>query len=110
MIRLGQAIAATMGCTLAAGFAGGVVGASVGSFAPGFVHWLEHFGPARNAYDPTQFGLGLGIVSGLFLGASVGSFLVMGLAWRDAWLERSGISIASHRKAVDESFAIAERA
>ena len=110
MIRLGQAIAATMGCTIAAGFAGGVVGASVGSFAPGFVLWLEEFGPSRNAFDPAQFGLGLGIVSGLFLGASVGSFLVMGLAWRDAWLARWGISIETHRKVVDESFAAAERA
>jgi hypothetical protein len=109
MIRFGQAIAATMGCTIAAGFAGGVVGASVGSFAPGFVLWLEEFGPSRNAFDPTQFGLGLGIVSGLFLGASVGSFLVMVLAWRDAWLMRWGISNTTKRRSIDESFAFAER-
>ena len=46
---------------------------------------------ARAQIDPTEFGFGLGIVSGLFLGAGTGVFLVCVLALRDAWLARSGI-------------------
>ncbi len=90
MIRLTQAIVAVMACTVASGVAGGIVGVSVGTFAPSFVIWLERFGPG-GAFDPAEFGLGLGIVSGLFFGAGVGAFLVLGFAWRDAWLARAGI-------------------
>jgi hypothetical protein len=90
MIRLTQAIVAVMACTVASGAAGGIVGATVGTFAPGFVLWLEGMGPGGR-FDPAEFGLGLGIVSGLFFGAGVGSLLVLGLAWRDAWLARAGI-------------------
>jgi len=94
MIQLTQAIVAVMACTVASGVVGGIVGASVGTFAPSFVLWLQHL-PGPNAgpvFDPAEFGLGLGIVSGLFFGAGVGSLLVLGLAWRDAWLARAGVS------------------
>lgn len=94
MIRLTQAIAAVMGCTIASGLAGGIVGAAVGRFAPSFVAWIHAplgDGPAQ-VFDPTEFGLGLGVVSGLFLGAASGLFLVMVLAFRDAWLIRAGIA------------------
>jgi hypothetical protein len=92
MIQLTQAIAAVMSCTLAAGTAGGIVGAAVGRLAPTFVRWL--YGPSGVAaaqVDPTEFGFGLGVVSGLFLGAGTGVFLVCVLALRDAWLARAGI-------------------
>lgn len=92
MIRLSQAIVAVMSCTLAAGAAGGIVGAAVGRLAPGFVRWLCSPGAAGAQIDPTEFGFGLGIVSGLFLGAGTGVFLVCVLALRDAWLARSGIA------------------
>ena len=92
MIRLSQAIVAVMSCTLAAGAAGGIVGAAVGRLAPGFVRWLCSPGGAGAQIDPTEFGFGLGIVSGLFLGAGTGVFLVCVLALRDAWLARSGIA------------------
>ena len=96
MIRLTQAIVAVMACTVASGVAGGIVGVSVGTFAPSFVIWLQTLpGPGAGAgpvFDPAEFGLGLGIVSGLFFGAGVGSLLVLGLAWRDAWLARAGLS------------------
>lgn len=94
MIRLPQAIVAVMACTLASGVAGGVVGAAVGRFAPSFVAWLHTpvpgVGPAQ--FDPTEFGFGLGVVCGLFLGAGTGVFLVVVLTLRDAWLARAGIS------------------
>jgi hypothetical protein len=92
MIRLTQAIVAVMSCTLAAGAAGGIVGAAVGRIAPTFVRWLFSPGAAGAGIDPTEFGFGLGVVSGLFLGAGTGVFLVCVLAIRDAWLYRSGIS------------------
>ena len=100
MIRLPQAIVAVMACTLASGFAGGVVGATVGRFAPSFVAWLHSpaagIGPQN--FDPTEFGFGLGVVCGLFLGAGTGLFLVVVLTLRDAWLARAGIASAKERE------------
>lgn len=96
MIRLTQAIVSVMASTVASGFAGGVVGATVGRFAPSFVTWLHspdaRFGPAN--IDTTEFGFGLGMICGLFMGAGTGLFLVVVLTLRDAWLVRSGISMA----------------
>ena len=81
-----------MTSTVASGVAGGIVGVSVGTFAPSFVLWLQSLPGPGPVFDPAEFGLGLGIVSGLFFGAGVGSLLVLGLAWRDAWLARAGVS------------------
>lgn len=93
MIRLPQAIAAVIGCTLASGVAGGIVGAAVGRFAPSFVAWLHS--PVANApgaaFEPVEFGLGLGVVCGLLLGSVASVFLVVVLVIRDAWLARPGI-------------------
>lgn len=91
MIRLPQAIVAVMACTVASGFAGGVVGAAVGRLAPSFVAWLHSPAGGAQALDPTEFGFGLGVVSGLFLGAGTGLFLVVVLTLRDAWLARAGV-------------------
>ena len=91
MIRLPQAIVAVMSCTLASGAAGGIVGAAVGRLAPSFVRWL--YAPGRAApVDPTEFGFGLGLVSGLLMGAGTGLFLVCVLTLRDAWLARHGLA------------------
>ena len=84
MIRLPQAIAAVIACTLASGAAGGIVGAAVGRLAPSFVQWLHS--PVRGERDPVEFGFGLGVVCGLLMGAAAGVFLVCVLALRDAWL------------------------
>jgi hypothetical protein len=96
MIRMSQAIVSVMACTLAAGAAGGVVGAAVGRVAPSFVSWIAgpfgHGGAAP--FDPTEFGFGLGAVSGLLLGAGTGLFLVAVLTLRDAWLARAGINLS----------------
>lgn len=93
MIRLTQAIVSVMACTMASGVAGGIVGATVGRLAPSFVAWLHSPGMQNGmgGVDPTEFGFGLGVVSGLFLGAGTGLFLVVVLTIRDAWLARSGI-------------------
>ncbi len=91
MIRLTQAIVAVMSCTLVGGLSGGIVGAAVGRLAPSFVRWLYSPGGAGAQVDPTEFGFGLGVVSGLFLGTGTGVFLVCVLALRDAWLARSGL-------------------
>jgi len=92
MMRLTQAIVAVMACTVASGVAGGVVGLAVGTFAPSFVHWIQDLPKGNPPFDPAEFGLGLGIVSGLFFGAAVGSFLVAVIAFRDAWLARAGLT------------------
>src|SRR6478752_7034197 len=102
MIRLTQAIVAVMSCTLAAGAAGGIVGAAVGRLAPSFVRWLVSPGGGGNV-DPTEFGFGLGIVSGLFMGVGTGVFLVCVLTLRDAWLARGGTYHVHHGK-VEEPF------
>lgn len=99
MIRLSQAIVSVMSCTLAAGAAGGIVGAAVGRLAPTFVRWLVSPGGGGNI-DPTEFGFGLGVVSGLFLGVGTGVFLVCVLTLRDAWLIRSGVD-PGHRGSDD---------
>jgi hypothetical protein len=103
MIRLPQAIAAVMACTLASGAAGGIVGAAVGRFAPSFVLWLHSPGMNRMPapFDPTEFGFGLGVVCGLFLGAGAGLFLVMILTLRDAWLARAGIILPEPGRAAE---------
>ena len=92
MIRLTQAIVAVMACTVASGGAGGVVGLAVGTFAPSFVLWIQDLPKGNPPLDPAEFGLGLGVVSGLFFGAAVGSFLVAVIAFRDAWLARAGLT------------------
>jgi hypothetical protein len=103
MIRLTQAIVAVMACTVASGVAGGVVGLAVGTFAPGFVLWLQDLPKGNPAFEPTEFGLGLGIVSGLFFGAAVGAFLVAVIAFRDAWLARAGLTPESLRAKREEA-------
>jgi len=100
MIRLTQAIVSVMSCTMASGAAGGVVGATVGRLAPSFVAWLhsptDGNGPVN--FDPTEFGFGLGVVCGLFMGAATGVFLVVVLALRDAWLAWAGVHEHPHEK------------
>ncbi|SIO34656.1 hypothetical protein SAMN05444166_3966 [Singulisphaera sp. GP187] len=108
MIRLTQAIVAVMASTVASGFAGGVVGATIGRFAPSFVTWLHspqfHPPPLQPRgvvmvnFDPTEFGFGLGVVSGLLMGAGTGLFLVVVLTLRDAWLARGGVSFAKQER------------
>ncbi len=99
MMKLTQAIVAVMGCTVAAGIAGGVVGLAVGTFAPSFIVWLQGLPkPNPGVFEPAEFGLGLGVVSGLFFGAAVGSFLVAVIAFRDAWLARAGLTPESIKR------------
>jgi hypothetical protein len=94
MMKLPQAIVAVMSCTLVGGVAGGIVGATVGRLAPTFVRWLYAPGGAAVNVDPTEFGFGLGVVTG------TGIFLVCVLTIRDAWLARSGI-VPPKEKGVD---------
>lgn len=100
MIRLPQAIAAVMGCTLASGAAGGIVGAAVGRIAPSFVTWLHSPGGFK-AIDPIEFGFGLGVVCGLLMGGAAGVFLVCVLALRDAWLARHGMAQSAAKSTAD---------
>src|SRR6516225_7881412 len=102
MIRLTQAIVAVMSCTLVGGATGGIVGAAVGRLAPSFVRWLYAPGGAGGNVDATEFGFGLGVVTGLFFGGGTGVVLVCVLALRDAWLVRSGV-MTHHPHAAEKS-------
>jgi hypothetical protein len=103
MMRLTQTIVAVMACTVASGVAGGVAGLAVGTFAPSFVLWIQDLPKGNPAFDPAEFGLGLGVVSGLFFGAAVGSFLAAVIAFRDAWLARAGLTPESFRAKREEA-------
>jgi hypothetical protein len=89
VIRLPQAIASVMLGTLAAGAAGGITGYAIGRLAPSFVRWLT--GPGA-AGDVAELGFGLGIVSGLILGAGASLFLATAILIRDAMVMRRGES------------------
>ena len=93
-LRLSQAIVAVMAGTIASGLAGGIVGATVGRLAPSFVAWLHSpvLGQNPPNFDATEFGLGLGVVCGLFLGAGASLFLAVVIVLRDAWLARTDFS------------------
>jgi hypothetical protein len=92
MIQLKEAIAAVLGSTIVAGIAGGIAGGVVGRIAPAFVLWLYSPGVAAPGWvSPVEFGIGLGTVCGLLMGAGTGLFLVSILTLRDAWLARSGV-------------------
>lgn len=95
MIRLNQAIGGVILCTLTGGALGGPTGAAVGWIAPGFVGWLFSFGKLSPAkFRPVEFGLGLGAVTGLFVGIGVGVSLMTVLVIRDAILSyRTGMSV-----------------
>lgn len=93
MIRLTQAISAVMAGTVSGGLAGGIVGAAIGRISPSFVASLaaSGFSPLQAGFEATEFGAGLGAVSGLFLGAGASLTLAVVLAIRDAWLARAGL-------------------
>jgi large-conductance mechanosensitive channel len=86
MLKLYQAIGAVLGGTLAGGAAGGVVGAAIGKLAPSFVRWVHTplIGHTPPNFNATEFGLGLGSVSGLMLGAASSLLLVFAVVIRDA--------------------------
>jgi hypothetical protein len=106
MMRLTQAIVAVMASTIVAGITGGVVGLTIGTFAPGFIRWIEDLANGKPPIDAVEFGFGLGVVSGLFFGATVGSFLVAVIAFRDAWLARAGLMPVTFRRKPEEADAM----
>ncbi len=98
MMKLSQAIRAVMAATLASGALGGVVGFVVGRLAPSFVQWLYAplAGQAIPGFVPTEFGLGIGVVSGLFLGAGASVFLAAMIIVRDSVLARAKPEATRH--------------
>lgn len=98
MITLSRAIRAVMAATLASGTLGGLVGYLVGLLAPTFVRWLyaPMTGQAAADFRPTEFGLGIGVVSGLFLGAGASVFLAAMMIVRDTILARTKPEATRH--------------
>ncbi|MHB1560764.1 MAG: hypothetical protein ACYC61_25195 [Isosphaeraceae bacterium] len=93
MLRFPQAVASVIACALVGGLAGGLAGAIVGRLAPSFVLWIRSLpGTEIVGFDPTGFGLGLGAVCGLLMGAAAGVVLVSILSLRDAYLARYGVA------------------
>lgn len=105
MLRFPQAVASVLACTLVGGLAGGLAGAIVGRLAPSFVLWVRSLpGTMIVGFDPIGFGLGLGAVCGLVMGAATGVVLVSVLSLRDAYLARYGAAagkLAAERMALD---------
>ena len=106
MIQFPQAFVSVMSATIASGFAGGVVGVAIGRIAPSFLAWLCTPGPKflGKAFEPMEFGFGLGAVAGLLLGSMASTCLVIALAFRDARL--SPVEGDHHKveQMVDERF------
>jgi hypothetical protein len=89
MINLRQAITSVMLGTLSAGAVGGAIGYAIGRLAPSFIQWLG--GPLAPNGTLAELALGLGIVSGLVLGAGVSLCLAVAIIVRDGlliWLQR----------------------
>lgn len=90
MSRLMLQLAFVIGSTLAGGLLGGLAGLAVGRLSPSFVTELAQMDRPNSAvppgFLPQEFGLGLGIICGLFFGAGAGLALVMLATIRDAWL------------------------
>jgi hypothetical protein len=95
MFKFPQAVASVVACTFVGGLAGGLAGAIVGRLAPSFVLWIwsSHPGTEIVGFDPTGFGLGLGAVCGLVMGAAAGVFLISVLSFREAYLSRHGLNL-----------------
>ena len=84
-MRLVEAIAAVAGGTIVAGGLGATAGWLLGRTASSFVAWIAS--PLFNAlppdFDPAEFGLGLGAVSGLVMGAGISLTLALALILRE---------------------------
>jgi hypothetical protein len=91
MTKAMQALTVVILSTLIGGALGGLVGRFVGQVSPSFVRTLAAPGPRSvlpASFQAAEFGLGLGIVSGLFFGAGTGLFAIVILALRDVWVAR----------------------
>ena len=93
MTRLMQGVAVVVLSVLLGGFLGGVVGRGVGVYSPSFVRALYPAPPDRVPadLDVAEFGMGLGIISGLFFGAGAGALVVVANAAREAWIYRGTV-------------------
>jgi hypothetical protein len=96
MIRLMRDLGFVIAATLIGGMLGGYAGYQVGRWSPCFVTELVHVDAPRtglhDAFNPAEFGLGLGMVCGLFLGVGSGLILVVCGFLRDAWDARLKVS------------------
>ncbi|MDX2038795.1 MAG: hypothetical protein SFX72_19265 [Isosphaeraceae bacterium] len=94
MIRLTQAIGAVMAATVVSGVVGGAVGAAIARLAPNFVILLVvPLTKDPNHYDPVEFGIGLGSISGLLLGLGTSLVLMIAILIRDGFVARAGASV-----------------
>ncbi len=92
LVRFPQAMVSVIACTLASGVLGGLVGAVLARLAPSFLRWI-HSPAGADFFQADQFGIGLGAVCGLVIGAAASVFVVCVLAIRDAWLAHCGILV-----------------
>lgn len=76
--------------SLVGGVVGGWVGRFVGTRSPSFVQTISdpRMTIAPFGFDPPEFGYGLGIVTGLFLGLGAGVALVFCSCVREFWRSR----------------------
>lgn len=92
MNRVMAAMAFVIVITLIGGGLGGLVGREVGRFSPEFASTIAFGKPsdATPGFRADRFGMGLGIVSGLFFGVGSSLVVVVVVAMRDVWIARAG--------------------
>ena len=95
MSRLMQSLGFVIASILLGGLLGGLAGREIGRSSPSFVWNLVGPGSLNRPppkFNTAEFGLGLGSVCGLLLGAAIGTILAIVHALRDAWMARSDLA------------------
>ncbi len=74
---------------------GGSVGSFIGQFLPDYYRVVFGIG-RREAFDPVEVGIGLGLNQGWAVGLAVGLVVVGVFAWKDYWLDKVALAVAPH--------------
>lgn len=80
-MTLQKAFLTATGSALVCGLLGALLGWSIGTFAPDAYVGMLRLPP--ESFSPVQFGIGVGLINGLFTGLGLAILLVGIMAWHD---------------------------